>query len=141
LGRIGISNAIADRVIPLIANNMVHLQEPTDRAVRRLAHRLRPETIEGLTLVMSADSLGRPPKPKVVPESVHKLLEHSKRMDISNSAPKPLLQGRDLLGIGYAPGPEMGRILSDAFSAQLDGEFRDKAAALAWIAERHPKIS
>jgi tRNA nucleotidyltransferase (CCA-adding enzyme) len=138
-GRIGISKAIEDRVIPLIANHMVHLQEPTDRAVRRLAHRLRPETIEGLTLVMSADSLGRPPKPKVVPESVHKLLEHSKRMDISNSAPKPLLQGRDLLGIGYAPGPEMGRILSDAFSAQLDGEFGDKSAALAWIAERHPK--
>ena len=139
LERTGISKAIEDRVIPLIANHMVHLQEPTDRAVRRLAHRLRPETIEGLTVVMKADSLGRPPKPKVVPESVHKLLEHSKKMDVSNAAPKPLLQGRDLLEIGHAPGPEMGRILSDAFNAQLDGEFSDKPAGLAWIAERNSR--
>lgn len=138
MNRIGIPKSISERVIPLIANHMVHLQKPTDRAIRRLAYRLRPESIEGLSIVIKADSFGRPPKPQVVPDSVIQILAHSKRMEISKSSPKPLIQGRDLIKMGYSPGPEMGRILSHAFNAQLDGEFGDMAAGLLWVEEKSP---
>ena len=48
-----------ERVLPLVRNHMAHLQTVTDRAVRRLAKRLEPENIEGLSIVMTADAMGR----------------------------------------------------------------------------------
>ena len=135
LRQMGFSNAIQDRVIPLIANHMIHLQSPSDRAVRRLAHRLQPETIEGLCLVMKADSFGRPPKPKVLPQTVSALLSHSKRLTLSQGAPQPLILGRDLLKLGQEPGPALGRRLKQLFEAQLDGVFQDKAGGLQWLAQ------
>ena len=132
--RMGLPNLVQGRVIPLIANHMIHFQSPTDRAVRRLAHRLQPENIEGLCLVMKADSFGRPPKPKVLPETVSALLAHSKRLTLSQGAPKPFVLGRDLLELGHTPGPAMGRLLKQLFEAQLDGQFYDKSEGLRWLA-------
>ena len=74
LERINAPTAIGERVIPLVANHLAHFQAVTDRALRRLAKRLEPETIHGLCVVMSADSMGRPPRPAIVPENVKMLL-------------------------------------------------------------------
>ena len=47
------------RVVPLAANHMAHLQDITDRAIRRLARRLQPETVAHLCTVMTADAFAR----------------------------------------------------------------------------------
>ena len=133
LNRINAPVAIRQRVIPLVANHMAHLQLVTDRAVRRLARRLEPETIQGLCLVITADGMGRPPKPAAVPESVTQLLNKSGELRIRENAPKPILQGRHLLELGMAPGPQFSRILAAAFEAQLDGEFADLEGARTWL--------
>lgn len=52
--------------------------------------------------------------------------------------PAPLLRGRDLIELGYTPGPRFKRLLDEAFDAQLEGEFRDTDGARAWILSRHP---
>ncbi len=132
LRRLGISYAIQERVAPLVANHMIHLDMPTDRAIRRLAHRLQPETIEGLCLVMTADSFGRPPKPKTLPKSIRQLQRQSAALQLRQVAPQKILQGRDLLRLGVPPGPAMGRILTRVFEAQLDGKVTDLESALAW---------
>ncbi len=51
--------------------------------------------------------------------------------------PKPFLSGHDLIAAGMVPGPEMKPLLEEAYILQLEGELKDKAAALAWI---KPKI-
>lgn len=54
--------------------------------------------------------------------------------DLLGKAPRPLLRGGDLAGLGVEPGPAMGRWLEAAFQAQLDGAFADREGARAWLA-------
>lgn len=133
LNRINAPTAVRERVIPLVVNHLAHLNTVTDRGVRRLAKRLAPENIAGLCAVIEADHSGRPPKPPGLPENAKLLLEKANELDLRNSAPKPLLQGRDLIQTGMQPGKEFGRILEAAFEAQLEGHFTDHAGALAWL--------
>ena len=55
--------------------------------------------------------------------------------------PAPLLRGRDLLDLGYRPGPRLGEILDRAFDAQLEGELVDAAQARNWVLGRFPPAS
>lgn len=133
LERVGMPNVISARVPPLVANHLAHIQVCTDRAIRRLANRLVPETIEGLCVVMIADAQGRPPRPKDIPEGVSFLLNRSKELCVESGAPKPLLQGRHLLKLGMPPGVAVGQITAAAFEAQIEGAFFDLPGALAWL--------
>lgn len=47
--------------------------------------------------------------------------------------PEPLLTGRDLLALGLAPGPRIGRLLGALADAQLEGELTTRDEALAWV--------
>jgi len=120
------------RVLPLVQNHLFHLETITDRAIRRLARRLAPESIEGLCLVMTADSMGRPPRPVEVPENVKTLLARAHELEVRQKPPPPILQGRHLLPLGVAPGPRLGSILDKAYEAQLEGVFGDLEGALRW---------
>lgn len=44
--------------------------------------------------------------------------------------PTPLLTGRDLIGLGFRPGPAFGRVLAEVEDAQLEGRVRDREGAL-----------
>lgn len=133
LDRLGMPNVIRERVPPLVENHLAHMQIRTDKAIRRLANRMVPETIEGLCLVMTADAQGRPPRPKDVPEGVDFLLKRSKELSVDSGAPKPLLQGRHLLNLGMQPGKPVGQITAAAFEAQLEGAFFDLPGAMSWL--------
>lgn len=50
--------------------------------------------------------------------------------------PPPLLRSADLAEAGIDRGPRWGELLREAETLQLDGELRDRAAALAWLAGR-----
>jgi hypothetical protein len=55
-------------------------------------------------------------------------------------APAPLLQGRDVLALGLAPGPEVGRIVRAVYEQQLDGAVAtlEEARAAAAVLARGP---
>jgi tRNA nucleotidyltransferase (CCA-adding enzyme) len=135
LTRINAPNEIKERVVPLVVRHLAHLQAPSDRAVRRLANFLKPATIAELCLVMTADQFGRPPKPRVVRQSVIDLQTKAGELRLRDSAPKPLLQGRHLIARGMSPGREFGSLLEEAFEAQLEGKFTDIEGALRWLEE------
>ncbi|MBI5773871.1 MAG: polynucleotide adenylyltransferase [Verrucomicrobia bacterium] len=140
LQRINAPKAIAQRVVPLVTNHLAHLQVVTDRSVRRLARRLAPETIESLSIVITADQFGRPPKPAEVSENLRALLAKAAELKLKDSAPKPILQGRHLIELGLKPGPEFGEIVDAAFEAQLEGKFADLDGARRWLAVERPDI-
>ncbi len=133
LARLGAPGAIVERVKPLVRWHMMHLQEPTDRAVRRLSRRLEPSSIQELAVVIRADCAGRPPLPPDPPASLQGWLARAAHLQVLNEAPAPLLMGRHLLERGHAPGPAMGELLARAYDAQLDGEFADVEGAVAWV--------
>lgn len=129
-------------VCALVVNHLAHhhgQQELSDSAVRRLARKLEPATIDDLAAVMRADANGRPP---IESPEVHALIDalvaKAHALQLADAAPKPILLGRHLLALGMKPGPHLKPILDAAFEAQLDGAFQDEAGAIAWAKTRRP---
>lgn len=137
LRRIGAPSAFDAPVRLLVENHHAHDRGNTpfsDSAIRRLANRLKPATIDQLSLVMRADNNGRPPG--VFPETaerIDELLRRAAILEFEKLAPRPLLLGRHLLTLGLKPGPEFKRVLDAAFEAQLDGVFTDEANGVVWL--------
>lgn len=124
-------------VVALVIHHLAHHHgqgEFTDSAVRRLARKLAPATIDDLALVMRADANGRPPKQS--PESharIDELVTKAHALALIDAAPKPLVQGRHLIARGLKPSPQFKPILDAAFEAQLDGAFTDEAGGVVWL--------
>ncbi len=142
LRRIGAPPGLADWVRPLVLHHLAHHHgqtELSDSAVRRLARKLAPATIDDLCLVMWADHLGR--RPLVSPGTetrIQALREKARALALQNSAPRPLILGRHLVELGLTPGPQFKPILAAGFEAQLDGAFFDEAGGRKWLAEHLP---
>jgi poly(A) polymerase len=51
--------------------------------------------------------------------------------------PRPLITGRDLIGLGLTPGPLFGRILDEVYDLQLEERVRTARAALDWVKRRY----
>jgi tRNA nucleotidyltransferase (CCA-adding enzyme) len=138
LERLGSPIDLRAPVQALVEHHHAHqswpLEGPTDAAVRRLARKLAPATIDQLLLVMEADHRGRPPLiSEETTARLSRLREAAQRLALESQAPHPILLGRDLIALGFAPGPRFGEILRTAFEAQLDGAFHDHAAGVAWL--------
>ncbi len=138
LERINAPCAIRERVLPLVANHMAHLDGISDRSVRRLARRLTPASVQELCLIMTADALGRPPK-AAVPSGIADIQAKARELQVQDQAPKPILLGRHLIAQGRSPGPEFGPILAAAYEAQLEGAFTDLPGAFDWL--KRPRSS
>jgi len=93
-----------------------------DGAIRRLAAQV--VRIDRLLRVAAADDAGRPPFPSQ-PEHLAWLAAQAERLAVAEAAPKPIVQGRNLIALGMKPGPAFGRLLAACYEAQLDGAFAD----------------
>ncbi len=140
LRRIDAPHDLLGLVPPLVVNHLAHHHGQTDfhdNAVRRLARRLAPATIDQLITVMLADHYGRPPLESAgTMARIVQLRDAAQRLALQDSAPKPLLLGRHLQKAGLAPGPKFKPILASAYEAQLDGAFTDEPGAVVWL-EKH----
>ena len=54
--------------------------------------------------------------------------------------PPPLVTGRDLIALGWKPGPHFGPILEAVQTAQLEGTLTTPEEALACIKAKHPTM-
>jgi len=97
-------------------------QHVTDKAIRKLVNRVN---LKELLLISEADFMGRTMERDFdvvrnwFMEKVISLgLDPSKEIE-------PLLKGRDLLKMGFEPGPAYARALADAFELQLEGKTKE----------------
>jgi tRNA nucleotidyltransferase (CCA-adding enzyme) len=88
-----------------------------DGAIRRLARKCEPDL---LYRVAKADCLGRRPG-RFEPVAMDWFRARARQLDVAERPPEPILRGRDLLALGLAPGPEVGRVLRAVYERQLDG--------------------
>ncbi len=132
LAAIGAPKRVPRYVIPLMREHLVHLHgQATPRAVRRLAQRLEPASIELWESLVEADASGREPRFPARPARVW--LEKARQAAVEINKPEPLATGRMLIALGMQPDPNMGRLLKNAYEAQLDGQFNDHAGAESWL--------
>ncbi len=133
LARLTRETRLTERVVRLVRAHLrpaeYHKVGAPLSAVRRLVHFMEGD-IFLLAEVARADSLGRVGEVRRE-EFVEWLLTQVQQLELSASRTiPPLLLGRDLLP-HMPPGPAMGRILKEAYSAQLDGAVTTKEDALA----------
>jgi len=103
-------------------------QETIDTAVRRLS--VQGDVFE-FVLVVKAAYFVQTGTPF---EAVERIVERAKALGVLHGAPKPLLQGRDLLKLpGFSPSPKFKEILDKVYEAQLQGRIQTKEEALAFI--------
>jgi tRNA nucleotidyltransferase (CCA-adding enzyme) len=89
----------------------------SDGAIRRLARKCEPDL---LYRVAKADCLGRRPG-DFAPVAMEWFREKVKELDVALRPPEPILKGREVLALGVAPGPEVGRVVRAVYERQLDG--------------------
>lgn len=65
--------------------------------------------------------------------------EYMRRLSAEPVLPPAIVRGKDLIGMGIVPGPEMGSLLKLAYDAQLEGAFDDLEGGLQWVVERRGK--
>ena len=109
-------------VCSLVKNHLtpfqLYLAESSLKAIKRLSLKVN---IEDLCLVCLADCLGRTIKDKdKCPKAINWVLEKAKELDIHNVPVKALVQGKDLIELGFKPSKEFKEILDFAFDLQLD---------------------
>ena len=102
----------------------------SDAAIRRLAAQV--VRMDRLLRVAAADDAGRPPFPRD-PAALEWLAAQAERLRVADSAPKPLVMGRDLIALGMKPGVEFGKILKAAYEAQLDGVFATHGEGIEFV--------
>lgn len=134
LRRITNEERILKEVPPLVTNHMVPYSlwksQAGDSAIRRLA--VKVVRIDRLLRVCRADGWGRPPsKPRCV--DVDWLEEKANQLAVGKSVSKPIVQGRDLIALGYKPSVKFGKWLSACFEAQLDGKFVDHDGGMRFL--------
>lgn len=107
-------------------------RDASDRAVRRLANRLAPATIQQLVWVAEADHRGRALPWDGFPAG-KELLAKAAQLDVTKGKPERILMGRHLIALGVEGGVAMGKILDEVYEAQLDGKVTtlEEAQALA----------
>ena len=141
--RLKFTSRVREGVILLVENHMRILTlatgEPLDKALRRLIHTMGEE-IKSLLLLGLAETgskgNGERGEQKRFMHLCQRIWDLYEREDLI--APEPLLQGRDLLALGYNPGPRMGEILKEVRQRQIAGELRTREEALRFIEELYP---
>jgi tRNA nucleotidyltransferase (CCA-adding enzyme) len=125
-------------VCSLVKNHLapfqLYLAESSLKAIKRLSLKVN---IEDLCLVCLADCLGRDINDKdKCPKATSWLLNSAKELNIENKAIEQLVQGRDLIALGYKPSRKFKEILDFAFDLQLD-EHLQKDLILQKVIEKY----
>lgn len=123
----------ARRIADIVARHMkfLHAAEWRPSTMRRF---LAAETIEDDLAVHRSDALsscGILSGWEVVSRALDEL-----RREGEAAEPPPLVDGRDLIALGLAPGPRFKELLDEAQRRRLDGEIGSREEALAWLAEQ-----
>jgi poly(A) polymerase len=131
--RLRFSRAESDRVVEAVRQHMVFKDVQNMRAAKLRRFMAR----EGFDEEMELH--------RVDCQSSHGALDNydflqAKAGEFANEPliPPPLVTGRDLIALGWKPGPHFGPILEAVQTAQLEGTLTTPEQALAWIKQNHP---
>ncbi|MGB7401386.1 MAG: CCA tRNA nucleotidyltransferase [Arcobacter sp.] len=131
---------IAD-ILPLVKYHLspfqLYMHNSSDKAVKRLSLKV---DIEMLCLVCLADCLGRTIEDKCkCHEAISWLKNRASQLEVTNSGPKAIVMGKDLIALGFAPGVLFKEILDYAFDLQLDEDL-SKELIIEKIKEKYIKV-
>ncbi len=122
------SRAVWEQVAYLVKNHLRLLGAPNMRTAK-LKRFLREDGIEELLELARIDALASSGDVRPYEFCRHKLAE----LEPVQIAPPPLLNGHDLMQLGFEPGPQFKEILNAVEDAQLEGQLATHADAVEWV--------
>jgi tRNA nucleotidyltransferase (CCA-adding enzyme) len=69
-------------------------------------------------------------------DQLEKIVQEFLQVSTEGELPKPFVTGEDLVGLGVAPGAQMGALLKETYDQQLEGRLTSKSAALEQIKQK-----
>jgi poly(A) polymerase len=122
------SKFVWERVGYLVRNHLRHVSAPEMRrsTLRRF---LSEDGIEELLELARLDALASNGDLR----SYEFCVLQRAAIGVEQLRPPPLLRGRDLLDLGWQPGPLFGAILAAVEERQLEGELTSREEALTWV--------
>lgn len=131
------NGAAIGRLVPLLirthhraAELLQNRESVTKKAFNRLAADVEGE-IDLMIFLDAADRAGRRERlVRGLDREARWLFKRFEDLRVNRETIKPLIMGRDLIGLGVAPGPGMGEILKKLYRIQLDNGFETKAQGL-----------
>ncbi len=134
LRRLKRSRAVAERVAWLVRCHLRYTQAPKMR-LSTLKRFLAAEGIHELLELCRMDALSSNGDLGYYDFCRQRLAE----LGEEQVRPAPLLRGRDLIRLGYAPGPSFHAMLGAVEEAQMEGILQTPEQAAAWVYERYPQ--
>ena len=128
--RLRLSNSQREEVVELVRHHLrfIHVQEMRGSTLKRF---LRREGFHKHLELHRLDCLASHGDLSSYEFCLHKLEE----LAAQPLRPEPLINGRDLIEMGLAPGPVFGKILGQVEDLQLEGVLKSREAALKWVRE------
>ncbi len=136
MGRLRMENAVIARVCGMVRNHMRFMNVPRMRrsTLRRF---LAEPYFEELLELYRLDTLSRGGN-----MDTHRFLlgemERERAERGSLALPEPLVTGKDLIKMGYVPGPGFKDILDAVTDAQIEGTIGTTSEAIQFVKERFP---
>jgi poly(A) polymerase len=128
LKRLKRSRATWERVVYLVRNHLRHTQAPKMR-LSTLKRFLGEENIDELLELTRIDALAANGDLQYYDFCKQRQAE----LSVEEIHPEPLLRGRDLIAMGFIPGPIFQEILKQVEEAQLGGELVTREEAMTWV--------
>src|SRR5262249_1897178 len=132
LKRLKRRRATRERVAYLVRNHLRHMQAPQMR-LSTLKRFLGEEGIEELLELTRIDALSASGDLQYY-EFCKQKLAALKEEEIH---PEPLLRGRELIAMGFTPGPIFQQILKQVEEKQLGGELGSCEEAMDWVSKNY----
>ena len=132
LKRLKRSRSVWERVAYLVKHHLRHTQAPKMR-VSTLKRFLGEEGIEELLELTRLDALASNGDLQYY-DFCRRKLEEFKHEEIH---PEPLFKGKDLIAMGFTPGPLFHDILERLHEAQLEGDICTREQALEWLRKKY----
>lgn len=123
-------------VLMLIRNHhrASELWQNRQALTRKAFNRLAADTNGEIELLANLDAADRGGRKEKIMTGLDRegrwLLDKFRELDVNKETIRPLIMGRDLLKLGVAPGPGMGKILKELYRRQLDNDFQKKGQGL-----------
>jgi len=130
-GRLRFSNDERERIVWLVSQHMRLPVMPEMKESKR-KRLLREPGFDELLALCRADALGGSGNLS----TIEWIEAYKASVASETAAPAPLVSGRDLIELGYVPGPTFRKILETIEDEQLEGNLLTREAALAYIRSR-----
>ncbi|HUL37902.1 MAG TPA: HD domain-containing protein [Thermodesulfobacteriota bacterium] len=138
--RLRFSNQLKNRILHLILHHMRILNLPggtKEGALKRLVNQMGEDTSLLILHTLADKEASRGILSIQIDEVVEshcvRIMELFREKDLIH--PSPLINGQDVMALGYSPGPRVGQILDFLRQKQVEGDIKNREEALRMLKE------